>query len=75
MPAPIGENRGCCVRSEIREILFVLEGELQRIEIVLEADYSQRPRLLDFFVTLDRGHGVRGGAETDVPENQRFFRC
>ena len=51
------------------------EGEAQRVEIVFEADDVQRAhraRVGLFLVAEDRGHGVGGGAEADIPDDERL---
>ena len=63
----------------MREAAGVAGGERERIEIALETHDAQRTHRallalrMDFFKTVQRGHRVRGGAKTDVPDDEFAF--
>ena len=56
--------------TKVGEAFVVGEGEAKGVEVVLETDDVERAGVGDGFVAANGGHGVGGGAESDVPEDE-----
>ena len=81
VPAALGENLGRRAVVQVREVAGMFGGEGERIEIMLKTEQTQGAQVgvaispVAALEAVNHRHGIAGGAQTDIPDDQFFRVC